>query len=56
MVAKVVAFNLNHVIDTNYYPVSEAHHLNMHHCPIGLGVQGLADTFMVLQMPWLKWL
>jgi ribonucleoside-diphosphate reductase subunit M1 len=47
-VAKVVAFNLNHIIDANYYPVLEACHLNMHHHPIGLGVQGLANTFMVL--------
>ncbi|KAI9509479.1 ribonucleotide reductase [Russula earlei] len=50
-VAKVVAFNLNRVIDVNYYPVPEARRSNMRHRPIGLGVQGLADTFMVLRMP-----
>ena len=50
-VAKVVAFNLNRVIDANYYPVPEARRSNMRHRPIGLGVQGLADTFMVLRMP-----
>ena len=49
-VAKVVAFNLNCVIDANCYSIPEAHHLNMRHRPIGLGVQGLADTFMVLRM------
>ncbi|KAI0258190.1 ribonucleotide reductase [Gloeopeniophorella convolvens] len=50
-VAKVVAFNLNRVIDVNYYPIEEARRSNMRHRPIGLGVQGLADTFMVLRMP-----
>ena len=47
-VAKVVVFNLNHVIDANYYPILEARRSNMCYRPIGLGVQGLADTFMVL--------
>lgn len=50
-VAKVVAFNLNRIIDVNYYPVPEARNSNMRHRPIGLGVQGLADTFMILRMP-----
>ncbi|KAF8267329.1 ribonucleotide reductase [Lactarius quietus] len=50
-VAKVVAYNLNRVIDVNFYPVPEARRSNMRHRPIGLGVQGLADTFMVLRMP-----
>ena len=50
-VAKAVAFNLNRLIDSNYYPVPEARRSNMRHRPIGLGVQGLADTFMVLRMP-----
>ncbi|KAH9016895.1 ribonucleotide reductase [Lactarius pseudohatsudake] len=50
-VSKVVAYNLNRVIDVNYYPVPEARRSNMRHRPIGLGVQGLADTFMVLRMP-----
>jgi ribonucleoside-diphosphate reductase subunit M1 len=50
-VAKVVAFNLNRIIDVNYYPVPEARNSNMRHRPIGIGVQGLADTFMSLRMP-----
>jgi ribonucleoside-diphosphate reductase subunit M1 len=50
-VAKVVAFNLNRIIDANYYPVPEARRSNMRHRPIGIGVQGLADTFMALRMP-----
>ncbi|WP_439880756.1 ribonucleoside-diphosphate reductase subunit alpha [Pontibacter sp. MBLB2868] len=43
--------NLNKVIDINYYPVKEAQNSNMRHRPIGLGVQGLADTFIHLRMP-----
>ncbi len=43
--------NLNKVIDRNYYPVKEAKTSNMRHRPIGLGVQGLADTFLMLRMP-----
>ena len=43
--------NLNRVIDENYYPVPEAQKSNMRHRPIGLGVQGLADTFVMLGMP-----
>ncbi|KZV63913.1 hypothetical protein PENSPDRAFT_192378 [Peniophora sp. CONT] len=50
-VAKVVAFNLNRVIDANYYPVPEAKRSNMRNRPIGLGVQGLADAFMILRLP-----
>lgn len=42
--------NLNRIIDENYYPVPEARKSNMRHRPIGLGVQGLADTFILLQM------
>ena len=42
--------NLNRVIDVNYYPVIEARNSNMRHRPIGLGVQGLADTFAMLKM------
>ena len=42
--------NLNRVIDVNYYPVEEARNSNMRHRPIGLGVQGLADTFAMLKM------
>jgi ribonucleoside-diphosphate reductase alpha chain len=46
-----VTKNLNKVIDINYYPVEEARNSNMRHRPIGLGVQGLADTFIHLRMP-----
>jgi ribonucleoside-diphosphate reductase alpha chain len=43
--------NLNRIIDHNYYPVIEAQNSNTRHRPIGLGVQGLADAFMILKMP-----
>lgn len=50
-VTQVVTRNLNKVIDLNYYPVPEARNSNLRHRPIGLGVQGLADVFMLLRMP-----
>ncbi|MCM5662334.1 ribonucleoside-diphosphate reductase subunit alpha [Galbibacter mesophilus] len=50
-VTKRVTKNLNRVIDRNYYPVKEAQNSNFRHRPIGLGVQGLADTFIKLRMP-----
>ncbi|KAJ3577221.1 hypothetical protein NPX13_g3350 [Xylaria arbuscula] len=50
-VTQVVVRNLNKVIDVNHYPVPEARNSNMRHRPIGLGVQGLADTFLALRMP-----
>jgi ribonucleoside-diphosphate reductase alpha chain len=46
-----VTKNLNRIIDTNYYPVEEARNSNMRHRPIGLGVQGLADVFILLRLP-----
>lgn len=46
-----VTKNLNRVIDQNYYPVEEARNSNMRHRPVGLGVQGLADTFIHLRFP-----
>src|ERR1700744_119596 len=46
-----VTMNLNRIIDHNYYPVEEARNSNLRHRPIGLGVQGLADTFIQLRMP-----
>jgi ribonucleoside-diphosphate reductase alpha chain len=46
-----VTKNLNRVIDRNYYPVRETRTSNMRHRPIGLGVQGLADTFIKMRMP-----
>ena len=50
-ITKVATKNLNKVIDRNYYPVEEAKNSNMRHRPIGLGVQGLADTFSMLRLP-----
>ncbi len=50
-VARVVTKNLNRVIDVNYYPVKEAENSNMRHRPIGIGVQGLADAFIKMRMP-----
>lgn len=50
-VTKRVTRNLNRVIDRNYYPVKEAENSNFRHRPIGLGVQGLADAFIKLRMP-----
>ncbi len=50
-VTKRVTRNLNKVIDRNYYPVKEAQNSNMRHRPVGLGVQGLADAFILLRMP-----
>ena len=50
-ITKRVIKNLNKVIDRNYYPVKEAENSNMRHRPVGLGVQGLADTFIKLRMP-----
>jgi ribonucleoside-diphosphate reductase alpha chain len=43
--------NLNKIIDHNYYPVAEAEYSNLRHRPIGLGVQGLADAFILLRLP-----
>jgi ribonucleoside-diphosphate reductase alpha chain len=50
-VTKKVIRNLDTVIDRNYYPVKEAENSNMRHRPVGLGVQGLADAFILLRMP-----
>lgn len=50
-VTKVITKNLNKIIDINYYPVPQARNSNLRHRPIGLGVQGLADTFIALRMP-----
>ena len=47
----VVTKNLNKVIDVNFYPVEEARNSNMRHRPIGIGVQGLADAFILMRMP-----
>jgi len=50
-VTKVATRNLNKVIDRNYYPVEQARYSNMRQRPIGLGVQGLADAFMIMRLP-----
>ncbi|KAI1851685.1 hypothetical protein JX265_010768 [Neoarthrinium moseri] len=50
-VTQVVVRNLNKIIDVNHYPVQEARNSNMRHRPIGVGVQGLADAFLALRMP-----
>jgi ribonucleoside-diphosphate reductase alpha chain len=50
-ITKRVTKNLNRVIDRNYYPVIEAEYSNLKHRPIGLGVQGLADAFIKLRLP-----
>jgi len=49
-VTKILTRNLNKVIDINYYPVPEAKKSNLRHRPIGIGVQGLADVFMLLNL------
>lgn len=50
-ITKVITRNLNKVIDVNYYPVPEAKKSNMRHRPIGIGVQGLADAFILMRLP-----
>lgn len=50
-VTKIATRNLNKVIDKNFYPTKEARTSNMRHRPIGIGVQGLADVFIALRMP-----
>lgn len=50
-VTKIVTKNLNRVIDRNFYPVETARRSNMRHRPIGLGVQGLADVFILCGLP-----
>ncbi len=47
-ISRVVTRNLNKVIDVNYYPIPEARNSNMRHRPIGIGVQGLADAFILM--------
>ena len=50
-VTKVITNNLNRVIDINFYPTEKTKRSNMRHRPIGLGVQGLADTFVLMDIP-----
>merc|ERR1712158_203054 len=51
MVSKVVTKNLNKIIDVNFYPVIEARNSNMRHRPIGIGIQGLADAYILMRFP-----
>jgi len=50
-ITKVVARNLDKVIDVNFYPIKEAKNSNMRHRPVGIGVQGLADAFIKMRLP-----
>jgi ribonucleoside-diphosphate reductase alpha chain len=50
-VAKIVTNNLNRVIDVNYYPTPKTQRSNFRHRPVGIGVQGLADVFMMMGLP-----
>ena len=50
-ITRIVTRNLNKVIDINYYPIPEARNSNMRHRPIGIGVQGLADAFILMRYP-----
>lgn len=47
-ITRVITRNLNRIIDINYYPIEEARNSNLRHRPIGIGVQGLADTFILM--------
>merc|ERR1712200_245974 len=51
MVSKVVTKNLDKIIDVNFYPVVEARNSNMRHRPIGIGIQGLADAYIMMRYP-----
>ena len=51
-VTRLVTRNLNRTIDVNWYPIPQARNSNMKHRPIGIGVQGLADCFQILHMPY----
>jgi ribonucleoside-diphosphate reductase alpha subunit len=51
-VVAVIVRNLNRIIDINYYPVEDAKVSNLRHRPLGIGVQGLADVFAMLGLPW----
>jgi len=53
-VTKTVTENLNRIIDVNYYPTEKTRKSNMRHRPIGIGVQGLADVFMMMNLPFVS--
>jgi ribonucleoside-diphosphate reductase alpha chain len=50
-IVRVITYNLNKIIDINFYPTEKTHRSNMRHRPIGIGVQGLADVFMMMNLP-----
>jgi ribonucleotide reductase alpha subunit len=50
-IAKVITYNLNQIIDKNYYPTQKTETSNRRHRPIGIGIQGLADVFMMMKLP-----
>merc|ERR1711981_158584 len=50
-ITKIATRNFNKIIDVNYYPVQEARYSNLRHRPIGIGVQGLADAFILMRFP-----
>lgn len=50
-VTKIITENLNKIIDVNHYPIETARRSNLRHRPIGIGIQGLADTFILLGLP-----
>jgi ribonucleoside-diphosphate reductase alpha chain len=50
-IARIVTKNLNRIIDNNFYPVEETRNSNMRHRPIGIGIQGLADTLIKMKVP-----
>ena len=53
-IARIVTYNLNRIIDINYYPTEKTRLSNMRHRPIGIGVQGLADVFIMMNMPFIS--
>jgi len=50
-VARIITYNLNQIIDVNFYPTEKTKRSNLRHRPIGIGVQGLADVFMMMNLP-----
>jgi ribonucleotide reductase alpha subunit len=53
-IARMVTYNLNQIIDVNFYPTEKTRRSNMRHRPIGIGVQGLADVFMLMDLPFMS--
>ena len=49
-ITRTITKNLNRIIDANYYPVEEAKYSNLRHRPIGIGVQGLADVYQIMNV------